>query len=89
MPIKKSAIKELRKTKKRTIANSNRKRKIRDTLKDIRKSLESQNIEEAKKMAQEVIKLIDKAEKRNIFHKNTAARKKSRILKAINKTVKK
>lgn len=89
MPIKKSAIKELRKTKKRTVANSNRKRKIRDTLKDIRKSLDAQNIEEAQKMVKDVIKLIDKAAKRNIFHKNTAARKKSRILKAISKTVKK
>lgn len=83
MPIKKSAIKELRKSKKRTIVNGSKKKIIKDIIKKIRKSIEAGNIDEAKKMSKSVIKFLDKAAKTHLFHKNTAARKKSRILKAI------
>ncbi len=86
MPIKKSAKKELRKSQKRTVLNANKKRKIKKTIKDIRKSLDKQNIDEAKKLANEVVSLIDKAAKSKIIHKNSAARKKSRIFKAIKKS---
>jgi len=34
-------------------------------------------------MAQNAVKLLDKATKTHLMHKNTAARKKSRMLKAI------
>jgi len=85
MPIKKSAVKELRKTKKRTVLNHNKEQKIKDTVKKIRKAVIAKNLEEAKKLASEAVVLIDKATKRKIFHKNAAARKKSRIFKAIKK----
>ena len=85
MPIKKSAIKELRKSKKRAIVNTNKKTAIKDLIKKIRKAVEDNKIDEAKKMAQDAVKLLDKAEKTHLMRKNTAARKKSRIHKAIKK----
>jgi len=85
MPIKKSAIKELRKSKKRTIVNVSKKRAIKDLIKKIRKAVEESKVDEAKKLAQDAVKLLDKAEKTKLLHKNTVARKKSRVYKAIKK----
>jgi len=85
MPIKKSATKELRKSKKRTIVNVSKKRAIKDLIKKIRKSVDEEKIDEAKKLAQTAVKLLDKAAKTKLMHKNTAARKKSRIYKSISR----
>lgn len=85
MPIKKSSIKELRKTKTRTLFNKIREKKIKDTTKKIHKALVAQNLEEAQKLAKDVVAMIDKAAKRNIIHPNKAARKKSRLFSAIKK----
>jgi len=85
MPTKKSASKELRKSKKRVIINSLKKRSLKELIKKIRKSIAEGKVDESKKLAQEATKLLDKADKTNLMHKNTAARKKSRIFKAIKK----
>ncbi len=85
MPIKKSSFKELRKTKKRTLFNKIREKQIKETIKKIRKALVAQNLEEAQKLVKAVVAMIDKAAKRNIIHKNTASRKKSRMFAAIKK----
>jgi len=42
-------------------------------------------IEEAKKLLPQVYKILDKSAKVGIIKKNTAARKKSRITKLVNK----
>jgi len=47
---------------------------------------ESSAIEGAKKLLPQVYKLLDKAAKTGLIKKNTAARKKSRITKLINKS---
>jgi len=83
MPNSQSAKKELRKTKIRTTRNSTQKKKIKDTLKKITKAIQSDKLDEARALAQEAATLLDKAAKSNIIHKNKAARKKSRIQKAI------
>ena len=85
MPIKDSAKKELRKSKKRMAFNVSQKRSIKDTIKKIRKSLDSQKIDEAQKLAEKIVKMLDKAAKQNVIHENAAARKKSRVYKAIKK----
>jgi len=79
MPIKQSGKKELRKSKKLAAFNSIRKKNIKDTIKKIHKAIVSENVDEAKKLAKEVVKMLDKAAKRNIVHKNTASRKKKRM----------
>jgi len=89
MPNTQSAKKELRKTKVRTDRNSLLKKNIKDTLKRITKALSTDKIEDAQKAALEAAKLLDKAAKRNIIHKNKASRKKSRIQKTIQSKLKK
>lgn len=85
MPIKESAKKELRKAKKRRVLNVQRQKTMRDALKKIKKLILAGKKDEAKKLLSVAYQAIDKAAKRGVIKKNTAARKKSRLMKAINK----
>ncbi len=65
---------------------------MRDALKNIKKlilagkaELSSDKKDEAKKLISIAYQAIDKAAKRGVIKKNTAARKKSRLMKLINK----
>ncbi|HNU81606.1 MAG TPA: 30S ribosomal protein S20 [bacterium] len=84
MPNKKSAKKELRKSVKREAANL----KVKNVMKTaIKKSLKK--VQATDKSVKEdlavVMKNIDKAAKKGVIKKRTAARKKSRLAKKINK----
>ncbi|MBU1102288.1 30S ribosomal protein S20 [Patescibacteria group bacterium] len=85
MPIKASAKKELRKTLKRRVLNVARQKAVKDATKKIKKLIAAGSKEEAKKMISAVYQAIDKAAKRGVIKKNAAARKKSRLMKLINK----
>ncbi|MCL4418925.1 MAG: 30S ribosomal protein S20 [Patescibacteria group bacterium] len=78
MPVTKSAQKKLRKDKKRKESN----RELKDLLRtSIKKAIKNPS----EKFITEVVKLADKAAKKNIIHKNKAARIKSKIAKLISK----
>lgn len=83
MANKQSALKELRKAKKRTVRNLRVKRSIKGLAKDILKAIEANDLERAKKLFPTFQKAVDKAAKVQVIKKNTAARKKSRINKKI------
>ena len=85
MPIKESAKKELRKGKKRREVNINRQKTMKDSLKKIKKLILGNKKEDAKKFISAAYQAIDKAAKRGIIKKNAAARKKSRLMKSLNK----
>ena len=85
MPITKSAKKALRQNKTRRERNLRRLDVLRDTLKKIKKLVAENKKEEAIKLLPSAYKAIDKACKTGVIKKNTAARKKSRITKFINK----
>ena len=84
MPIKKSAIKELRKAKKRTLRNKRVKENIKNLIKEARKLIEAKKKDKAKEVMKKAMKALDKAAQRGIIKKNTAARKKSRLAKRLN-----
>lgn len=85
MPIKESAKKELRKGKKRRVLNVQRQRAMKESLKNINKLLLAGKKDEAKKLLPIAYQAIDKAAKRGVIKKNAAARKKSRLIKLLNK----
>ncbi len=88
MPQKKSAIKELRKTAKRTAHNRQTKRRIKDLQKEIITAVEIKK-DDAKVLYKKLQKSVDKAAKRaRPFNKNKASRIKSRMAKKINAKVK-
>lgn len=83
MPNKKSAEKELRKTVKRNAANKKVANKLKDLVKNNAKQIKAGD-KEVKKDYTKTIKAIDKAAKKGVIKKNTASRKKSRLMKKVN-----
>jgi small subunit ribosomal protein S20 len=84
MPNKQAAKKYLRQSEKRALKNRLAKNKIKSQLRKCRKNIEANKIEELKENTKKAIKLIDKASQKGLLKKNTAARKKSRLMKKIN-----
>jgi small subunit ribosomal protein S20 len=84
MPIKESAKKALRQAKKHRVLNLARQKAAKDIVKKIKK-LALTNKDEAKKLMATAYQAIDKAAKRGVIKKNTAARQKSRLMKLLNK----
>lgn len=83
MPNIKSAVKRVSVTEKKTFVNKIQKSGIRSTLKKA-KTVVAEKAENA--MSQVVLaqKSLDKAVAKGYMHKNTAARHKSRLTKALN-----
>lgn len=90
MPNIKSKIKNVRRIEKRTLFNRSVKNRVRTLAKNILKSLEDYS-EEKKEMVDKFFSLyfkaVDKAQKRNIIKKNSAARYKSRMAKIISTAI--
>lgn len=85
----KSAKKEIRKTKRRSVRNLKKKREMRAIIREVRELAEAGKKKEAQDKFQQATKIIDKAAKNNLIHQNTAARYKSRLAKLVNKSDKK
>ncbi len=83
MPNKKSAEKELRKNVKRNAANKQVSNKLKNLTKTNLKQIAAGD-KKVKESFTQTIKAIDKAAKKGIIKKNTAARKKSRLMKKVN-----
>lgn len=83
MPIIKSAIKRARQQEKRRNRNVMIKTGVRIKLKSARSAIAS-DPKEAQAALVAAISEIDRAVKKGTLHKNTAARKKSRLTKAYN-----
>ena len=85
MPVKKSAVKALKQSDKKAQRNKNIKADIKTILKKSRKAIEAK-ANEAESLVKDTIKKVDKAAQKGIIKKNTAARKKSRLMKKLNKS---
>ena len=85
MPITSSAKKALRGSKKKRVFNLRRKDEMQNVIKEYKKLVLAKKTDEAKKLIPKLQKAIDKAEMRGIIKKNTASRKKSRLMKKISK----
>jgi len=89
MPIKKAAFKSLRQSKKRAVRNRKVKTLIKETIKKSKKLSGAKKTEETKTAVLAAIKLLDRAVAKGIIKKNTASRKKSRLMKKMNALLKK
>lgn len=79
----KSAIKRVEVNRKKTLRNTVKKSALRTAIKKCRETITT-NDESAPAVLKATIKAIDKAASKNIIHKNTAARRKSQLVKAFN-----
>lgn len=83
MPNSASAKKALRQNHKRRLVNRSQRSTLRTAIKRFRAAAEEGNRETAEPLFRGVSKLIDQAAAKGLIHKNTAARTKSRLSKAL------
>ena len=80
----KSAIKRARQNEIRRLRNKSTKTRIKSIVKEVRSSAEETPAAETKVNLNAVQSVIDKASKKGVIHKRTAARKISRLAKLAN-----
>jgi small subunit ribosomal protein S20 len=80
-----AAEKSDRQSEKRRLRNRMIKSKAKTLVKSFTGIVEEKKTEEAKKLYTELSSFLDKAVTKGIYHKNTAARKKSRMNLLMNK----
>ncbi|MEA2007202.1 MAG: 30S ribosomal protein S20 [Patescibacteria group bacterium] len=85
MPNTKSAKKYMRKTATNTSRNNADKRAFRNAIKKVLQLVKEDKIDDAKKEFIVAQKALDKAVKKGVIKKNTAARSKSRLTKKLKK----
>ncbi|HYA90769.1 MAG TPA: 30S ribosomal protein S20 [Thermodesulfobacteriota bacterium] len=79
-----SAIKRARQNEKRRLRNLNIKTAVKSSIKKVRVAVAKNDVEGAQKALSKSIPLIQKARSKGVFHKNTCARKISRLTREVN-----
>ena len=79
-----SAKKRVRQNDKRRTINRARKSQVRTQVKRLEAALSQGDVDAANVQFQAVVKKLDKVASTSTMHKNTAARKKSRLAKRLN-----
>jgi small subunit ribosomal protein S20 len=79
-----SAIKRARQNEKRRLRNLNIKTTVKSSIKKVRVAVAKKDVEGAQKALSKSIPLIQKAHSKGVFHKNTSARKISRLTREVN-----
>lgn len=82
MPQRRTAIKELRKNRVRHMRNLDIKTDLKKTLKSFVSTAKTDKTK-AQDLLKTLYKKLDKVAKRNVMHKKTAARRKSRFAKLL------
>ena len=85
MPNIKSVIKDVKKSRERRERNISVKSKIKTFVKKAKSVIETGDVEATKQAVSQATSVIDKAAEKRIIHKNAAARRKSRLMRAANK----
>lgn len=83
MPIKRSAIKALRQTKKRTAANDTTRVNLKALLKQTRRQVRAKSAQGLDELLRNTTQALAKAAKAHIIKPNTASRLTSRLAKSV------
>ncbi len=79
-----SAAKRFRQSERRRIRNRSVRTRVRNVIKSFHDAIGKNDLEEAQTALQLVIKLVDTAGRKGVYHKNKVARTKSRLHKQFN-----
>lgn len=86
MAITRGAKKAQRSSLKKRVFNIRRKATLHDVVKEVKGKIKGGDSEGAQSLIPKAYKAIDKAAKRGVIKKNTASRKKSRLMKSLRAT---
>lgn len=84
LPNIRSAAKRVRQNNKRELRNQRVKSMVKTAIRHFEKSLQGEDMEEARTRLYSAVIRIDKAAAKGVIHKNNAARKKSRLNRLFN-----
>lgn len=84
MIVKGSAAKRLRQSQKRRVENKSMRSELRTSIRHMREALAAGDKNLATERFAAVTRLIDSASHKGLYHRNTAARTKSRLQKQLN-----
>ncbi|AEJ44028.1 30S ribosomal protein S20 [Alicyclobacillus acidocaldarius] len=84
----KSAKKRVLITKRNTLRNRSIKSALRTHIRKFEAAFAAQDVEEAQARLRTALRALDKAVTKGVIHRNTAARKKSRLAKRFNTLLK-
>lgn len=81
---KKSVLKNIRQTERRTVINRANRSAVRTAVKKFRGLIAAGNLDEARQLIPATYAALDRAIQQRVLHENTANRYKSRLTLAIN-----
>ncbi len=87
MPIKRTAYKEVRKSKLRHFKNISTVSEFKTLTKKVERLISGKKIDEAKGLIRALISKIDKAASKGVIHKNAASRRISRLMAKISRAL--
>lgn len=87
MPVTKSAGKEVRKTERRRLRNKASRSLCKTNITKAEKLTFAGELETARSSVVTAVSSLDKAAEKGIIHPNNAARRKSRLMKKLNKAI--
>jgi small subunit ribosomal protein S20 len=79
----KSALKRARQNQNRRMRNKSSRTRFKNVVRDVQQAVNEKSLETAQSKLNEAKSIIDKAAKKGVIHKNTAARKISRLSKRV------
>ncbi len=79
-----SAIKRARQAEKKRLRNLHIKTMVKSSIKRVKMAIERKDVEGAQKALLKAIPLIQRAHSKGVLHKNTSARKISRLNREVN-----
>jgi small subunit ribosomal protein S20 len=79
-----SALKRARQNEKRRIRNLHVETTVKSMVKKVRSAVEAKDVEGAQKALAKAIPLIQRANSKGIYHKNTSSRRISHLTRAVN-----
>ncbi len=85
MPNTKSAMKAMRNSRRRNAINIRTRSKFKSAVKETRENIANGDAKASAESLKKAMSMLDKAVKKDVLHKNTASRKKSRLAKALAK----
>ena len=85
MPITSSAKKAVKNSRNKAVFNARRKKTMKSSIKELKDLISLKKGKESQAFLSKVYQALDKAVKTGLIKKNHAARKKSRLAKAIKK----
>lgn len=85
MPHHKDAIKRLKQNEKRRAHNRHYRSRMRNQIKKVREAVEAGNVDDAQAALRTAMSVIHRNASKGIIHRNQAARRISRLNKAVKK----